>query len=353
MTHLCTATHARGYGNRVVSNSKRWVMLMVGPGTVKGIRVGDPIHAVGMTKIYESSGKGVRDLDIRVPQGTMVGLIGPSGSGKTTAVRLLTGLLRPDSGKVEVLGTQPTRFDGRARSRIGYLPQSSALYPTLTVRENLDFAAALQGLRGRQRKRACDRILEFVELEDSQGLKVSEISGGMRRRVGLAAALIHSPELMFLDEPTAGLDPILRRSVWEHLSELREEGGTLIVTTQHVSEAAYCDYIALLSEGEMAEWGAPEELRRRAFGGELLDVKFAQRVPWQVIDQIGEAIGASVADSLDPRTVRFTVDDAGSAVPIVTTTADQLDVEVVEAERAVPEFDDVFVRIVDRHRAEV
>lgn len=315
--------------------------------------MGDPIHAVGMTKIYESSGQGVRDLDIRVPEGSIVGLIGPSGSGKTTAVRLLTGLLEPDHGEVQVLGRQPTRFDGPTRARIGYLPQSSALYEALTVRENLDFAAALQGLRGKARQRACDRVLEFVELQDAQNQKVSEISGGMRRRVGLATALVHSPDLMFLDEPTAGLDPILRRSVWEHLSELREGGKTLIVTTQYVGEAAYCDYIALLSEGRMLEWGAPEDLRRAAYGGELVDVVFKQRVPWQVVDQLTEAIGAIDSDSLGPRAVRFTVEDAGSTMPLITNAVADTDLELVEAERIVPEFDDVFVRIVDSHRTGV
>lgn len=315
--------------------------------------MGYPIDAVGMTKIYPSSGEGVRDLDIRVPQGTIVGLIGPSGSGKTTAVRLMTGLLAPDRGNIQVLGADPTRFDGRTRSRIGYLPQSSALYPSLTVRENLDFAASLQGLRGRARRRACDRILEFVELDDAQTLKVREISGGMRRRVGLASALVHSPEIMFLDEPTGGLDPILRRSVWEHLSELRGAERTLIVTTQYVSEAAYCDRIALLSEGRMLEWGGPEELRRRAFGGELVDVTFARRVSWQVIDDIRSAIEAVDSDVRGPRSVRFTVDDAGSAIPRVTDAAGEANAEVVEAERVIPEFDDVFVRIVDSHRAGV
>lgn len=315
--------------------------------------MGLPIDAKGMTKIYESSGEGVRDLDIRVPEGTIVGLIGPSGSGKTTAVRLLTGLLTPDHGEVRILGGNPTRFRGETRSRIGYLPQSSAVYPALSVRENIDFVAALHGLRGRTRRRATDYVLDFVELRDAEKLKVEEISGGMRRRVGLASALVHSPELMFLDEPTAGLDPILRRSVWEHLSQLREEGKTLIVTTQIVGEAAYCDYIALLSEGRMVEWGAPEDLRRRAFGGELVDVTFAEVVTWPVIQRIEAAVGARGSDSLGPRSVRFTVEDAGSAVPLITTVADEANVEVIEAERVVPEFDDVFVRIVDSHRAGV
>lgn len=314
--------------------------------------MGNPIDAAAMTKIYPSSGEGVRELDIHVPSGTIVGLIGPSGSGKTTAVRILAGLLIPDSGRVRVLDSDPVRFDGTTRSRIGYLPQRSALYSNLTVRENLDFAAALQGLRGRARQRACDRILEFVELDEAQKLKVDEISGGMRRRVGLATALVHSPELMFLDEPTAGLDPILRRSVWEHLSELREAGRTMIVTTQYVSEASYCDYIALLSEGRMLEWGAPEDLRRRAFGGELVDVIFAHRVPWNLIDEISDAIGAVETDARDPRSFRFTVEDAGSAIPTITSVAGDRDLELLEAERVVPDFDDVFVRIVDSDRSE-
>ena len=279
-------------------------------------RTADPtIDAVGMSKIYESSGQGVRDLDIRVPQGTVVGFIGPSGSGKTTAVRLLTGLLSPDSGRVRVLGKDPTRFDPETRSRIGYLPQTSALYPALSVRENLDFAAALYGLVGKRRQAARERVLDFVELGSARDNKVAEISGGMRRRVGLAVALMHEPELLFLDEPTAGLDPILRKTVWDHLSELRAEGRTLIVTTQYVGEAAYCDYIAMLAEGEMIEWGAPEDLRRRAYGGELVDVVFTEAAPWTAVDRIAQAIQASDVFTLGRRSVRFTVEDAGSSIP--------------------------------------
>lgn len=321
------------------------------PGRNGSDRAGSiPIDASGITKIYPSSGEGVRDLDIRVPQGTIVGLIGPSGCGKTTTVRLLTGLLVPDEGKVEVLGGDPIRFDASTRSRIGYLPQVSALYGSLSIRENLDFAAALHGLRGRKRAEACDRVLEFVELKGAEGQRVDEISGGMRRRVGLASALVHGPELLFLDEPTAGLDPILRRSVWEHLGELRSGGRTLIVTTQYVGEAAYCDYIALLSAGEMVEWGAPEDLRRAAYGGELVDVVFSERPSWQIIDHIGAAIEATDADSHGRRAVRYTVPDAGSAIPRVAPAADEAGVIVTETERVIPEFDDVFVRIIDAHR---
>lgn len=311
----------------------------------------EAIRAADVTKVYTSSGEGVWNVDLSLPEGSVVGLIGPSGSGKTTLVRLLTGLLEPDSGRIEVLGKDPARFEGATRSRIGYLPQRSALYPALSVRENLEFAAALHGMRGRKRREACDRVLAFVELEKAQGQKVSEISGGMRRRVGLATALVHSPELMFLDEPTAGLDPILRRTIWEHLLELRTRDRTLVVTTQIVGEAAYCDYIAVLSEGRVAEWGEPEELRRRAFGGELVDVLFAQRPAWSTIEEIADSIGATETRNTGPRKVRFTVPDAGSAIPLATAAAEKAGAELEEVERIVPEFDDVFVRIVDNHRA--
>jgi ABC-2 type transport system ATP-binding protein len=174
----------------------------------------------------------------------------------------------------------------------------------------------------------------------------------MQRRLGLAAALVHRPELLFLDEPTAGIDPILRATVWETLSELREDGRTIVLTTQYVSEAAYCDFVAVISEGRLVEWGSPEELRRRAFGGEMVDVVFADRVPWAVVDRLAGAVGAEHVESIGSRSVRITVEDAGSAIPILAAAATEAGAEVTETDQVVPEYDDVFVRIIDRHRVE-
>ena len=308
------------------------------------------IEASAVTKIYESSGVGVHDIDLRVPTGSIVGLIGPSGSGKTTTVRLLTGLLSPDDGTVEVLGMDPAAFDAATRSRIGYLPQQAAIYPALTVNENLDFFAAMHGLRGRRRRQRRELVLDFVELTEAASRRAHALSGGMQRRLGLAAALIHRPELLFLDEPTAGIDPILRASVWETLSELRDDGRTIVLTTQYVSEAAYCDLVAVISEGRLVEWGTPEELRRRAFGGEMVDVVFADRVPWAVVDRLAEAVGAEHVESIGNRSVRITVEDAGSAIPILANAAAEAGAEVTETDQVVPEYDEVFVRIVDQNR---
>ncbi len=309
------------------------------------------IEAVGVAKTYPGGQDGVRGLDLHVAEGTIVGVIGPSGSGKTTAVRLLTGLLDCDKGDLLVLDLDPVAFDPETKSRIGYLPQDAALYPSLSVRENLDFAAALHGMRGKPRAAACAAVLEFVELGDVEERRLADLSGGMRRRVGLAAALVHEPDMIFLDEPTSGLDPILRKVVWEHLTELKERGRTIIVTTQYVGEAAYCDVIAVLSDGEVVELGPPEELRSSAFGGELVDVVFASRPELDAIDAIAQAISASDTTSLGSRSVRFVVADAGSAIPLVSSAADEAGVEVAETERFVPDFDDVFVRLVHRHRS--
>lgn len=307
------------------------------------------ISAAGVSKTYPN-GDGLNGIDLSVDPGTIVGLIGPSGAGKTTAVRLFTGLLNRDRGQLSVLGRDPQRFTPDEQRRLGYLPQDSALYPNLSVRENLDFISATYGLRNGPRHEARQRVLEFVELTDAQDQRMKEVSGGMRRRANLAAALIHGPDLLFLDEPTAGLDPILRHSIWQHLGELGQEGRTLIVTTQYIGEAAYCDLIVLLSDGDVIQSGEPEQLRRAAFDGELVDVVFTTGPSWQSIDTIGKAIGASSVEPLAPRSVRYTVEDAGSAIPVITSTASDLDLELSEAERVVPDFDEVFVRLVDSHR---
>ncbi|HEU4841988.1 MAG TPA: ABC transporter ATP-binding protein [Ilumatobacteraceae bacterium] len=201
----------------------------------------------------------VHDLDLRIPAGTIVGLIGPSGCGKTTTVRLLTGLLAPTTGHAEVDATPSTELTHRQRSRIGYLPQTPALYPELSLLENLNFHASMYGLRLRRRKRL-RQLLDWVELTDDRGKRVREASGGMQRRLALAAAFVHDPAVAFLDEPTAGIDPILRARFWDQFRTLRESGRTLIVTTQYVGEAANCDVVGVLSAGELVFLGTPTAL---------------------------------------------------------------------------------------------
>ena len=205
--------------------------------------VPDPDAAVvisGVTKRFGDD-MAVDGISMTVRSGTILGIIGPSGSGKTTTIRLLTGALAPTDGEVRVLGEDPRTFHRRTRERIGYMPQQFTLYPDLTARENVDFVASLFGMLWRRRYRRTREVLQLVDLWQVRGRRAGRLSGGMQRRLELATALVHEPDLMFLDEPTAGIDPILRASIWEELHRLRDGGGTLLVTTQYVNEAEACD----------------------------------------------------------------------------------------------------------------
>jgi ABC-2 type transport system ATP-binding protein len=209
----------------------------------------------------------VDGLSLVIPGGVILGIIGPSGSGKTTTIRMLTGALRPDDGTVTVLGKDPTRFDRATRERIGYLPQLSVLFPELTAWENVDFVASLFGMLLPRRVGAVRRVLKVLDLWGEHDRQVRGFSGGMQRRVALACALVGEPEVLFLDEPTTGIDPILRESIWAELARLRDAGRTILVTTQYVTEAEECDQVALIAEGRLIALGTPDELRARANGG--------------------------------------------------------------------------------------
>ena len=228
-----------------------------------------PSWAADATAEFDT-GDGVHGLDLSIARELLFGFIlgGPSGAGKTTAVQLLIGALSPDRGTVQVLGRDPTSFTTHERTQIGYLPQASVLYPALTVEENLRFFASVYGLGGRSWNERSSDVLGFVELSDARDKRIHEISGGMQRRLSLAAALIHEPEVLFLDEPTAGIDPILRQSFWRLFGELRDGGTTLFITTQYVGEAAHCDLVGVLSEGRLiavapARRSGTSRLRRR------------------------------------------------------------------------------------------
>ncbi len=240
----------------------------------------DPVvEAKGVFRTFPGD-RGVRDLDLTIPAGKIFGLVGPSGAGKTTTVRLLLGTDAPESGELTVLGRSPSEFTREDRRDIGYLPQQSSLYPELSVRHNLNLMASLYGMpwRGRYwpggkrrdaaRQRVAD-VLDFVDLTDRQKVKLGDASGGEQRRLGLAAALIHQPHLLILDEPTAGIDPVLRRRIWERLRTLNDDGTSLVVTTQYVEEAAHCDLVAFLVAGRIAVVDTPDGLRERAFGDYL------------------------------------------------------------------------------------
>jgi ABC-2 type transport system ATP-binding protein len=282
-------------------------------------------------------------VSMAVPTGSIVGLIGPSGAGKTTLVRLMTGALAPTKGTLSVLGEHPRKFRRETRERIGCMPQSFTLYPDLTVRENVDFMASLFGMLFFARRKRTREVLELLDLWEVRRRRAGKLSGGMQRRLELAGALVHDPALLFLDEPTAGLDPLLRARVWEELRRLRGEGRTLLVTTQYVNEAEECDRVAMIVEGRLVALAAPEALRHQAMGGDLIEVETKERFDGMTLAGAPEIVRIRQES---PRELTLTVDDAGTATPGVVAAIEANGGSVETVRELHPSFDDVFAALV-------
>ncbi|WP_051062733.1 ABC transporter ATP-binding protein [Ilumatobacter nonamiensis] len=287
----------------------------------------------------------LRNIELRVDPGTIVGLIGPSGCGKTTSVRLATGFYRPDEGELEVLGSAPSMLSTGDRTELGYLPQHPVLFDDLSLRDNLHFHSSLNGVPFR-RKRRLDELLDLVELSDDDHKLVSESSGGMQRRLALAATLVHRPKILMLDEPTAGIDPILRRRFWEHFRSLRDDGVTLVISTQFVGEAADCDVVAMLAAGRVAAIGTPDELFLRAHGGQPFDVSFTDDVRAEAIRELRDHDAVVSAERIGDRVVRITTNvDAEELQRVCSAVLPSC--EVASTAAVPPDWDEVFIALVD------
>jgi ABC-2 type transport system ATP-binding protein len=304
------------------------------------------ISAEGVLKVFGKE-TAVSEIKFGVPQGQILGMIGPSGCGKTTTLRLTIGIYNPTKGQVSLMGKAPQEFTPAERRQIGYMPQLFVLYPQLTVQENLEFAASMYGLPLFGRKKRMQEVLEFVDLDKHTKKLARNISGGMQRRLSLAATLIHNPQYIFLDEPTAGIDPVLRRRFWDHFVALRNQGRTLFVTTQYVGEAAYCDLVAVMAKGKMIMIEPPDQLRKKAFGGEI--VNYGVRAPLKT-EQIQAIQGMPYVMSQikinSPTSLQMIVDEASTAMPQLMHWSEAHGIEIEIIEEFVPPFDDVFVEIV-------
>jgi ABC-2 type transport system ATP-binding protein len=206
----------------------------------------------------------VDHIDFEVRRGEIFGLLGPNGAGKTTTFRMLCGLLTPSAGVLRVAGVDVGRAGAAARQRLGYVAQKFSLYGTLTVTENLEFFASAYGMRGRQRRERIEWALQQFALTQHQHSPSGELPGGFKQRLAMSAALLHEPDILFLDEPTSGADPMARRAFWRRITTLAEQGVTVIVTTHFMQEAEYCDRIAIMDGGEVLAQGTPGEIRRLA-----------------------------------------------------------------------------------------
>lgn len=308
-------------------------------------------HVIQTHKLTKQFGEetAVDEINLAIPRGKIFGFIGPSGCGKTTTVRLLTGVYEPTAGEATVLGRSPMTFGREEKEKTGYMPQLFVLYPDLTVWENLTFVSSLYGVGLRRRRKRLRELLDLVELTGHENKIVRNISGGMQRRLSLAASLVHGPELLFLDEPTAGVDPVLRRKFWDHFRQLQEEDTTIFVTTQYVAEAAYCDYVAVMAEGKLLVVDTPKGLRRRASGGDLIRVHLTEPARDELVTQIESLpFVKDEIDFLDALRLQIVVDDASVALPKLVQWFEKQQVEIESIQEYSPPFDDVFVWLLEK-----
>jgi ABC-2 type transport system ATP-binding protein len=211
-------------------------------------------------------------VTFRIRQGEIFGFLGPNGAGKTTTIRMLLGLLRPTTGRASVLGYDVESQAEEIRKRIGYMSQRFSLYEDLTVGENLDFYGRTYGVRGRRLRERKRFAVQMAGLVGREGELTRNLSGGWKQRLALGAAILHEPEMLFLDEPTAGVDPISRREFWDLLYDLADEGKTILVTTHYMDEAEHCQDLAFIHQGQIIARGAPEEIKLNKMRGQVLEI---------------------------------------------------------------------------------
>jgi ABC-2 type transport system ATP-binding protein len=314
------------------------------------------ITAEGLVKVYRTRKSEVRALDgvdLDVEQGTVVGLLGPNGAGKTTAVRILATLLRPDAGRATVAGFDVVRQAQELRRVIGLSGQYAAVDENLTGRENLWMFGRLYQLRSAESAHRAGELLEQFDLADAGDRVVKTYSGGMRRRLDLASALIGRPRLLFLDEPTTGLDPRSRLGMWDVIRTLVREGTTLLLTTQYLEEAdELADSIAVIDHGKIIARGTADELKSQV-GGERIEVVVHDRADLPRAEEVLARDGSGQW-ALDEHTRKLTVPATGGAGKLVEVVRDlgEAGVEIDDIALRRPTLDDVFLALTGRATAD-
>ena len=307
---------------------------------------GIAIHARGVTKRFGDL-VAVDHVDLEVPARRVYGFLGPNGSGKSTTIRMLCGLLTPSEGEIEVLGLRIPEQAEALRKRIGYMTQKFSLFDDLSVRENLEFLAAIQGVPKAKTKSRIDELVEQYHFKDRQKQLAGTLSGGQKQRLALACAVIHEPELLFLDEPTSAVDPESRRDFWEKLFELADIGTTMLVSTHLMDEAERCHHLAILDHGKLVADGTPDELTKKLEGRTLcVEAADPRRVQRTLVGVAGVLGVAQIANVLRVLVDEGAKADAQQHIEGALAKAGQK----AEVAQATPNLEDVFVAVTHNGR---
>ena len=284
----------------------------------------------------------VRGVDLAVREGEIFGFLGPNGAGKTTTLRMLATLIEPDGGTATIAGADLRKRPGEVRRRIGYVAQGGSTWEEVTAREELVLHARMYGIRKADAQARAARALEAFQLTEFADRKCKTYSGGQRRRVDIALGIIHEPRVVFLDEPTTGLDPQSRVHMWEEIRRLRAEGMTVFLTTHYLDEAdALCDRIAIMDNGLIVAEGTPEELKRE-ISGDVVTVGLNGSTPEAANLLDGESYVHKI-ETVDGGILRLYVDQGATAIPLILRTLDGAGVKLGSIELHRPSLDDVFL----------
>ncbi len=286
----------------------------------------------------------VDHLDLKVTRGCIFGFLGPNGSGKSTTIRMLCGLLQPSSGSGHVLGLDiMTRYEAIKR-RIGYMSQKFSLYDDLTVEENIDFFNGLYGVAPARRAERKAWVLQMADLTEMRGAATGSLAAGWKQRLALGCAVLHEPDILFLDEPTSGVDPLARRLFWDLIAHMAHAGTTVFVTTHYMDEAEYCDALAMIYRGKLIASGEPGRLKREALKRHILEIRVAR--PYEALEQV-EASGLVQEAALFGDSLHVTVADAAQARRELLPWFAGQGFGTVEVEEVMPTMEDVFVGLIE------
>jgi ABC-2 type transport system ATP-binding protein len=293
----------------------------------------------------------VNRVSFQVPKGEIFGFLGPNGAGKSTTIRVLTGILAPSAGNGTVAGFDVRREAEKIKANIGYMSQKFSLYEDLTVEENIDFYAGIYRIPQEKRKERKEWVIEMAGLKERRHSRTAILPGGWKQRLSLGCAILHEPPIIFLDEPTAGVDPVSRRQFWDLIYELSDRGVTIFVTTHYMDEAEYCDRIALIYRGELIAIGSPEELKTNFMQEEVLEV--ATDRPQDALVELDRLPGVKEV-ALFGKGLHV-VGEAGEAERLAAAVRSHLEdhgFAVSRVEKIVPSLEDVFVSLIEaRDRA--
>jgi ABC-2 type transport system ATP-binding protein len=300
------------------------------------------MFAINVTNLTKKFGDftAVNGISFTVPRGEIFGFLGPNGAGKTTTIRMLLGLLTPSGGSAQVVGYDVAKESEALRRRIGYMSQKFSLYNDLRVEENLNFYGGIYGVRGKKLKERKKYILEMAGLVGREREMTRNLSGGWKQRLALGVAIVHEPEVLFLDEPTAGVDPTSRRAFWELIYDLAEQGTTILVTTHYMDEAEHCQNLVFIQRGHLVAQGSPEQVKSSQMRGDVIEID---------CDDAGQAVSLLRELNLFEEValygalIHVVTDQATAHIPLIRQTLLENGIGVTNIERISPSLEDVFI----------